>query len=64
MQGRIWQDQCVFDRRFSPGQTADSHAYWFGARNHRRQYAQKKGKSESFFEAREEGKENMAQVAR
>ena len=38
--------------------------YWLGARNHRRQSYPEEGKTDGFPEAREEGKENLARVAR
>ena len=57
-------DPCVSDHRFSRGQAADFHAHWLGARNHRRQSCPEERQTDGFPEAREEGNEKLAQVAR
>ena len=52
------------DHRFSGGQAANFHTHWLGARNHRRQSCPEERKTDGFPQAREEGKRNLAQVAR
>ena len=46
------------------GQAANFQAHWLGARNHRRQSSPEERKTDGFPEAREEEREDLAQVAR
>ena len=50
--------------RFSRWQAANFQAHWLGARNHRRQSCPEERKTYVLPEAREDGREDLAQVAR